>query len=87
MTKKARDELAKYGIAIGFPEDGTVELTSRQGVTCGYSARGYSPAIGFGADGRIMIRLAGKGIAQLRIDGKDFEYRDRDLSLQMAVPK
>jgi hypothetical protein len=87
MTKTARDELAKYGIAIGFPEDGTVELTSRRGIKCVYSSRTYSPVIGFGADGRIMIRLAGKGIAQLRIDGKDFEYRDRDPSLQMAVPK
>ena len=87
MTKSARDELAKYGISIGFPDDGTVELTSRHGVTCGYSARGYSPVIGFGADGRIMIRLAGKGIAQLRINGEQFEYRAGDASLQMPIPK
>jgi hypothetical protein len=62
-------------------------LTSRHGVMCGYSARGYSPVIGFGADGRIMIRLAAKGIAQMLINGDQFEYRDRDASLQMTVPK
>jgi hypothetical protein len=87
MTKSARDELTKYGISIGFINPGTVELTSRQGVTCGYSARGYSPVIGFGADGRIMIRMAAKGIAEIRINGEQFEYRDRDPSLQIAVPK
>ena len=85
MTKSARDELAKYGIAIEFIDPGTVELTSRQGVKCGYSARGYSPVIGFGVDGRIMIRLAAKGIAQILINGEPIEYRDRDPSLQMAV--
>ena len=87
MTKSARDELAKYGIAIEFIDPGTVELTSRHGATCGYSARGYSPVIGFGADGRIMIRLAAKGIAQMLINGDQFEYRDRDASLQITVPK
>jgi hypothetical protein len=87
MTKSARDELAKYGIAVEFIDPGTVELRSRQGVTCGYSARGYSPVIGFGADGSIMIRLAAKGIAQILINGEQFEYRDRDPSLLMAVPK
>jgi hypothetical protein len=87
MTKSARDELAKYGIAIGFVDGSTIELTSRQGVACGYSARGYSPVIGFGADGRIMIRLAAKGIAQILINGQQFEYRDRDPSLQIAIPK
>jgi hypothetical protein len=87
MTKSARDELAKYGIAAEFIDPGTVELTSRQGVKCGYSARGYSPVIGFGADGRIMIRLAAKGIAQILINGQKFEYRDGDASLLMSVPK
>jgi hypothetical protein len=87
MTKSARDELAKFGISIGFPDDGTVELISPRGITCGYSARGYSPVIGFGVDGRIMIRLAGKGIAQLRINGVQFEYRLGDASLRTAVPK
>jgi hypothetical protein len=87
MTKSARDELAKYGIAAEFIDPGTVELTSRRGVKCGYSSRGYSPVIGFGADGRIQIRLAARGIAQIRINGEQFEYRDRDPSLQMAVPK
>ena len=87
MTKSARDELAKYGIAVEFIDHGTVELTSRQGVTCGYSARGDSPVIGFGADGRIMIRLAAKGIAQILINGQKFEYRDGDASLLMSVPK
>ena len=87
MTKSARDELAKYGIAIGFVDGSTIELTSRQGAACGYSARGYSPVIGFGADGRIMIRLAAKGIAQILINGQQFEYRDRDPSLQIAIPK
>jgi hypothetical protein len=87
MTKSARDELAKYGISIGFPDNGTVELTSQRGITCGYSARVYSAVIGFGADGRIMIRLAGKGVAQLRINGEQFEYRAGDASLRMAVPK
>jgi hypothetical protein len=87
MTKTARDELAKYGIGIEFIDPGTVELTSRQGVKCGYSARGYCEVIGFGADGRIMIRLAAKGIAEIRINGQQFEYRDRDASLQMSVPK
>jgi hypothetical protein len=85
MTKSARDELAKYGIAVAFIDGGTVELTSRQGVTCG--SRGYSPVIGFGADGRIMIRLAAKGIAQILINGEQFEYRDGDSSLLMAIPK
>jgi hypothetical protein len=66
MTKTARDELAKYGIAIAFTDDGAVELTSRRGITCGYSSRGYSPVIGFGADGRIMIRLAGCGFRRKR---------------------
>jgi len=87
MTKSARDELAKYGIAIEFIDPGTVELTSRQGVKCGYSARGYSPVIGFGVDGRIMIRVPAKGIAQILINGEPFEYRDRDPSLQMAIPR
>jgi hypothetical protein len=87
MTKSARDELAKYGISVGFIDPGTVELTSRQGVTCGYSARGYSPVIGFGVDGRIMIRLAAKGIAQILINGGQFEYRDGDASLLMTIPK
>jgi hypothetical protein len=87
MIKSARDELNKYGIAIEFIDPGTVELTSRQGVTCGYSSRGYSPVVGFGADGRIMIRMAAKGIAEIRINGEQFEYRDHDPSLQMAVPK
>jgi hypothetical protein len=87
MTKSARDELSKYGIAIEFIDPGTVELTSRQGVKCGYSARGYSPVIGFGADGRIMIRVPAKGIAQILINGEPFEYRDRDPSLQLAIPR
>jgi hypothetical protein len=87
MTKSARDELAKYGIAIAFTNDGAVELTSRRGVTCVYSARGYSPVIGFGADDRIYVRLISDGIAQLRINGEEFEYRKNDPSLSMAVPK
>ena len=34
-----------------------------------------------------MIRLAAKGIAEMLINGEQFEYRDRDASLQMTVPK
>jgi len=87
MSRSARDELANYGIAIAFTDNGAVELTSRRGVSCVYSARGFSPVIGFGADGRIMIRLAAKGIAEIRINDEQFEYRERDPSLRMAVPK
>lgn len=87
MTKSAQDELAKFGISVSFLEDGSVELISRNGVTCAYSSRTYAPVIGFGADGRIMARLAEKGIAQFRIDGQQFEYRQRDTSLLMSVPK
>jgi hypothetical protein len=87
MTKSARDELAKFGISIEFTEPGLIELISRRGIKCIYSSRGYSPVIGFGADGRIYIRLVSDGIAQLRINGEQFEYRDRDPSLQMTVPK
>jgi hypothetical protein len=85
--KSARNELAKFGISIEFTDAGLIELISRRGVKCTYSSRGYSPVIGFGADGRIYVRLISDGIAQLRIDGKEFEYRDRDPSLQIAVPK
>jgi hypothetical protein len=87
IAKSARNELAKFGISIEFTEAGLIELISRRGVKCTYSSRGYSPVIGFGADGRIYIRLISDGIAQLRINGEEFEYRDRDPSLQMAVPK
>jgi hypothetical protein len=44
MTKSARDELPKYGIAISFSDE-------------------------------------------FRIDGEQFDYKDRDPSLRMAVPK
>jgi hypothetical protein len=87
MTKSAQDELAKFGITIGFSDDGIIELISRHGSACAYSSRTYSPVIGFGADGRISVRLAEKGIAQFRIDGQQFEYRQRDPSLLMSVPK
>jgi hypothetical protein len=87
IAKSARNELAKFGISIQFTEVGLIELVSRRGVKCTYSSRGYSPVIGFGADGRIYIRLISDGIARLRINGEEFEYRDRDPSLQMAVPK
>jgi hypothetical protein len=87
MTKSAQDQLARFGISVAFTEDGSVELISRTGVTCAYSSRTYAPVIGFGADGRIMIRLAAKGLAEIRINDEKFEYRDRDPSLQMAMPK
>jgi hypothetical protein len=87
LTKSTRSELAKFGISIEFTEAGLIELISRRGVKCTYSSRGYSPVIGFGADGRIYIRLISNGIAQLRINGEEFEYRDRDPSQQMTVPK
>jgi hypothetical protein len=87
MTKSAQDQLAKFGISVAFTEDGSVELISRTGVTCAYSSRTYAPVIGFGVDGRIMIRLAAKGLAEIRINDGKFEYRARDPSLQMAVPK
>jgi hypothetical protein len=87
MTKSAQDKLATFGISVAFTEDGSVELISRTGVTCAYSSRTYAPVIGFGADGRIMTRLAAKGLAEIRINDEKFEYRDRDPSLQMAAPK
>jgi hypothetical protein len=87
MSKSASDELAKFGISISFEPGGAVELTSRRGVTCAYSACGFSPVIGFGADGRIYIRQIGDGIAELRINGDVFQYRENDPSLRMAVPK
>ena len=87
MTKSARDELAKFGISIEFTEAGLIELISRRGIKCTYSSRGYSPVIGFGADGRIYIRLISEGIAQLRINGEEFEYRENDPSLRISVPK
>jgi hypothetical protein len=87
LTKSTRSELAKFGISIEFTEAGLIELISRRGVKCTYSSRGYSPVIGFGADGRIYIRLISNGIAQLRINGEECEYRDRDPSQQMTVPK
>jgi hypothetical protein len=87
MTKLAQDKLAKFGISIAFTENGSVELISRAGVTCAYSSRTYAPVIGFGADGRIMIRLAAKGLAEILINDEKFEYRDRDPSLRMAVAK
>ena len=87
IRKSARIELAKCGISIEFTDAGLIQLISRRGIKCTYSSRGYSPVIGFGADRRIFIRLISDGIAQLRINGEEFEYRDRDPSLQMAVPK
>jgi hypothetical protein len=87
LTKPAASELAKYGIVITFTDDGLIELTSRRGVKCTYSSRGYSPVIGFGVDGRIMVRLIGNEIAQLRINGKQFDYCRNDPSLRIAVPK
>jgi hypothetical protein len=87
MTKSARDQLAKFGISIEFTDSGIIELTSRHGVKCGYSARGFSPVIGFGADGRIYARLIGRGIAEFKIDGDQFQYTDRDPSRRMAVAK
>jgi hypothetical protein len=87
LTKSARSELTKFGISIRFTDAGLIELISRRGGKCTYSSRGYSPVSGFGTDGRIYIRLNGDGIAQLRINGEEFEYRDRDPSLQMAVSK
>jgi hypothetical protein len=87
MSKSARDVLAKYGISIGFSDSGLVELTSKNGVRCTYSSRVYSPVIGFGADGRIFIRLVSRGSAQLRINGEQFDYRIGDASLRMTVPK
>jgi hypothetical protein len=67
MSELARDELAKLGISIGFSDRRLVELTSRNGVRCTYCSRVYSLAIGFGVDGRILVRLVGRAIAQLRI--------------------
>jgi hypothetical protein len=87
LSKSARNELAKFGIVIAFTESGIIELTSRHGIKCGYSARGFSPVIGFGADGRSYVRLIGAGIAEFRIDGEEFRHRKNDPSLQIAVPK
>ena len=87
MPKSAQDEMAKYGITFAFTDDGLIELTSQRGVKCTYSSRGFSPIIGFGVDGRIYIRLVDDGIAELRIDAGKFDFRDRDPSLLIAVPK
>jgi hypothetical protein len=76
IAKSDRNELAKFGISIEFTEAGLIELISRRSIKCTYSSRGYSPAIGFGVDGRLYVRLIGDGIAQLRINGEEFEYRD-----------
>ena len=85
MTKSARDKLGKFGISIGLSDSGCVELTSQSGFICTLSSRVYCPVIGFGADGRILVRLAGKGFAQFRIDGEQFEYRADDASRRMKV--
>jgi hypothetical protein len=87
IAKSARNELAKFGISVEFTEAGLIELISRRGIKCTYSSRGYSPVIGFGADGRIFIRLISDGNAQLRINGQELEYSKHDQSLNMAVPK
>jgi hypothetical protein len=85
--KSVQNELAKFGISIEFTEAGLIELVSRRGVKCTYSSRGYSPVVGFGSNGRIYIRLISSGIAQLRINGEEFEYRKNDPSLNITVPK
>jgi hypothetical protein len=87
MTKSARDQLAKFGIAIAFTDNKIIELTSRNGINCAYSSRGFSPVIGMGVDGRIYARLIGDGIAEVQIDGEKFEFRARDPSLLITVPK
>jgi hypothetical protein len=87
MTKSIQNELAKFGISIGFTEIGLIELISRRGVKCTYSSRSYSPVIGLGADGLIYARLTRDGIAQLRVNGEEFEYRENVPSLAMAVAK
>jgi hypothetical protein len=87
LPKSARNELAKFGISIEFTNAGLIQLISRHGIKCTYSSRGYSPVIGFGADDRIYIRLISDGIAQLRINGEEFDFRENDPSLRMSVPQ
>jgi hypothetical protein len=58
MTDQVTAELARYGITIGFEPGGAIELIGRNGVSCGYSARGFCPVISLGApEGAVYVRL------------------------------
>jgi hypothetical protein len=87
IPPSARNRLAKFGISVEFTDNGIIELFSRQGIKCGYSAGSFCPVIGFGADGRIYVRLISRGIAEFLIDGDKFECVGSDASLRMAVAK
>jgi hypothetical protein len=87
MTDCVAKNLARYGISIGFTDDGMPELVGRQGVKCTYSARGFCPVVGLGApDGAVSIRRRPDGVAELMIAGERFEYRASDPALEMEIP-
>jgi hypothetical protein len=87
MTKLARDELAKFGISIGFEASGAVELVGRNGISCAYSARGFCQVVSLGApEGAVSVRLRRDGVAELRINSRIFEYRKNDPSLHISIP-
>jgi hypothetical protein len=80
MTDQVTAELARYGITVGFEPGGAIELIGRNGISCGYSARGFCPVISLGApEGAVYVRLRSDGVAELRINSRIFEYRKKIL--------
>jgi hypothetical protein len=89
MTDAVTEQLARYGISIGFLPDGsTIELIGRNGVSCGYSARGFCPVISLGApEGAVYVRLRSDGVAELWINSRIYEFRKDDPARGMMIPK
>jgi hypothetical protein len=88
MTDQTTEELARYGISIGFEGGRAVELIGRNGISCSYSARGFCPVIGLGApEGAVYVRMRPDGVAELRVNSRVFEYRKNDPARQMSVAK